>query len=159
MRAFAAATGSSPDAATRPPRPRRFGRVNWLGLWALYRREVKRCLYEWRETVAGAAISALLFLMVFRLALQSAPEPIPGISLTSFLVPGLVLVAIGQKAFDVASVSILFDKLEGIIADVLVPPLSPSERSIGYALAAASSGLISGAAVAAVLLPFVPWPE
>lgn len=42
---------------------------------------------------------------------------------------------------------------------MLVPPLSPSERSIGYALAAASSGLISGAAVAAVLLPFVPWSE
>lgn len=125
----------------------------------LYRREVRRYLVEWPETLGGVAVSALLFLAVFHLALESAPRPLPGVSLTAFLVPGLITVAIAQKSFEAAAFSILFDKLEGIIADVLTPPLTSFERTVAYAFAGASSGLVSGAAVALVLLPFAPWPR
>ena len=141
------------------PRPRRFGRVNGLGVWTLYRRAVKRCFAEWQETLAGAAVSSLLFLAVFHIALGQAPEPLPGVSLISFLVPGLVLMAIAQKAFEVAAVWMVFDKLEGTIADIMVPPLSPGERALALALGAATSGLACGAVVAAVLMPFAPLPQ
>ena len=154
-----AATGSRPDARPGPtaPAPRRFGRVNWLGLATLYRREVKRYLSEWLETLGGVAVSALLFLAVFHLALEAAPQPLPGVSLVAFLIPGLIMVSVAQKSFEAAAYSILFGKLEGIIVDVLTPPLSARERALGYAFAGATCGLISGAAVAVVLLPFGSW--
>jgi ABC-2 type transport system permease protein len=162
MSVSGAATGSRPDlAAARVPAPappRRFGRVNWLGMATLYRREVKRYLSEWPETLGGVAVSALLFLAVFHLALEAAPQPLPGISLVAFLIPGLVTVSIAQKSFEAAAFSILFDKLEGIIVDVLTPPLSAVERALAYAFAGATSGLVSGATVALALLPFAPWP-
>lgn len=145
--------------AVAPTPPRQVGPINWLGFASLYRREMKRYFAEWKEMLGGAAVSALLFLAVFHLALESAPQPLPGVSLVAFLVPGLIVVSIAQKAFEAAAFSILFDKLEGIIVDVLTPPLSASERALGYALAAASSGLASGAAVALVLLPFAPLPQ
>src|SRR5512145_1287736 len=158
-----AATSSRPEparaAADAPAGPRAFGRVNWRGLAALYRREVKRYLSEWPETLGGAAVSALLFLAVFHLALEAAPSPLPGVSLVAFLVPGLITVAIAQKSFEAAAYSILFDKLEGTIVDVLTPPLSAGERALAYAAGAASSGLVAGGAVAAVLIPFAPWPD
>ena len=59
-----AATSSRPEpdraAVEAPPGPRAFGRVNWLGLASLYRREVTRYLAEWQETLGGIAVSALL---------------------------------------------------------------------------------------------------
>ena len=156
-----AATGSRPDARPGPtaPAPRRFGRVNWLGLATLYRREVKRYLSEWLETLGGVAVSALLFLAVFHLALEAAPQPLPGVSLVAFLIPGLIMVSVAQKSFEAAAYSILFGKLEGTIADVLTPPLSAGERVAGYACAAATSGLIAGGTVALALAPFAPWPR
>src|SRR5262245_37176916 len=145
MSSFDAATGSKPEA---PPRaPRRLGRINWLGFASLYRRELKRFLAEWRRTLGGAAVSGLLFLAAFHLALDQAPQPLPGVSLVAFLIPGLVVISIAQRSFEAASFSILFDKLEGVIVDVLTPPLSAGERTLAYALAAASSGIASGAAV------------
>ena len=96
-----------------PAPPRAFGRVNWLGLASLYRREVKRYFTEWPETLGGVAVSALLFLAVFHLALEAAPPPLPGVSLVAFLVPGLITVSIAQKSFEAGAYSILFDKLEG----------------------------------------------
>ena len=161
MSGSGAATSSRPDPAraSGPSPPRRFGAVNWLGFASLYRREVKRTFAEPLATLGGAAVSALLFLAVFHLALESAPQPLPGVSLVAFLAPGLVAISIAQKSFEAAAFSILFDKLEGVIVDVLTPPLSASERALGYALAAASSGLASGATVALVLLPFTPLPQ
>lgn len=161
MSGSGAVTSSRPDLAraSGPTPPRRFGLVNWLGFATLYRREVKRYFAEWLEALGGAAVSSLLFLAVFHLALESAPQPLPGVSLVAFLIPGLITVSIAQKSFEAAAFSILYDKLEGIIVDVLTPPLSAWERALGYALAAASSGLASAATVALVLLPFAPWPQ
>jgi ABC-2 type transport system permease protein len=161
MSVSGAAGDSRPErgGAPAPAPPRQFGRVNWLGMATLYRREVKRYLSEWPETLGGVAVSALLFLAVFHLALEAAPQPLPGVSLVAFLIPGLVMVSVAQKSFEAAAFSILFDKLEGIIVDVLTPPLSAGERTLAYALAGASSGIVAGAAVALALLPFAPWPE
>jgi ABC-2 type transport system permease protein len=149
------ATGSRPEVQSRAPRP--LGRVNWLGVASLYRRELKRFLSEWRRTLGGAAVSALLFLAAFHLAQDPAPQPLPGVSLIAFLIPGLVVISIAQRSFEAAAFSILFDKLEGVIGDVLTPPLSAAERALAYALAAASAGLASGAAVVLVLAPFAAW--
>ena len=62
--------------------------------------------------------------------------------------------AAGERAFSGACVSLLFDKLEGMIADVAMAPLGAGERLVAYAGAALSSGLISAGATAAVLWPF-----
>ena len=148
-----------PAVSGVPQGPRRFGRVNWLGMATLYRRELKRFLAEWPETLGGVAVSALLFLAVFHLALEAAPPPLPGVSLVAFLAPGLIMVAIAQKSFEASAFWILFDKLEGTIADVLTPPLTAGERALAYAFAAATSGIVAGAAVTLALLPFAPWPQ
>ncbi len=144
------------------PAPRRFGAVNWLGLWTLYRREVLRVLKEYRETMLGPMVSSLLFLAVFHLAIEyggrGGSDPVGGVPFLQFLAPGLIILAVCQRAFETAAASLVFDKLEGIIADTLMAPLSPAERTLGYALGAATTGLLAGAAVAAVLLPFVDLP-
>jgi len=151
-----ASLGAAHGAGTAP-RPRRFGRVNWIGLWALYRRDVWRVIKRYRETFVGVAVSALLFLVAFGLAGGNVAMP-GGVSLTQFLVPGLAMTAIAQQAFSTGAVSLIYDKMEGMIADPLMAPLTTAERAIAYTAASTTAGLIGGAAVLAVLTPLSPLP-
>lgn len=139
--------------------PRRFGPVNWRGFWTLYSRGVRRHGKGWRDSIAGPCVSSLLFLTVFMLARsQDAGAPWPGLDLASFIAPGLVAFAFCHAAFEAMGAYLIYDKMEGMIQDLLAAPLTPLELLAGMALGAATAGLITGSAVLLVFLPFVAWP-
>ena len=48
---------------------RRFGLVNWIGAWTLYKKEVLRFLIVWIQTLFSPLITSLLFLSVLSLAI------------------------------------------------------------------------------------------
>ncbi|MBU0644084.1 MAG: multidrug ABC transporter permease, partial [Alphaproteobacteria bacterium] len=48
---------------------RRFGRVNWLGLYTLAMREVRRFTTVWTQTLLAPLMTAALFLAIFSLAI------------------------------------------------------------------------------------------
>lgn len=145
-----------PPVATTPV-PRRFGPVNWRGVYTLYKRETVRFYrYAW-ETLAGPAISALLFLAVFQLAL-GGDEVRPGIGLSAFIGPGIVMFMMTHGAFEGGAIPILFHKMEGIITDVIGAPLTPLEILAGYVLPATTSAMTVGAVVLALVAVFVDLP-
>ncbi|MEM6307865.1 MAG: ABC transporter permease, partial [Pseudomonadota bacterium] len=111
---------------------RRFGAVNWLGLWTLIRRENLRYLNIWQQTVFAPLITAGLFLMVFSVAVGADRPDVMGRAFMEFLAPGLVMMTIIQNAFANTSSSLLSSKVTGNIVDTLMPPLSPLELTIGY---------------------------
>ena len=61
-----------------PPRVRQFGAVNWLGLWTLYVREVRRFLKVGMQTIAAPVVTTLLFLAIFLLAMGGQQRTIDG---------------------------------------------------------------------------------
>ena len=69
---------------------RSFGRVNWIGLSTLLRRELRRYLKEAWETVAAPAFSALVYFVVFAFALGPDRGSAEGERLLAFVLPGLV---------------------------------------------------------------------
>ena len=146
-----------------PPRLRRFGAVNWIGLWTLYHREVRRFLKVFTQTVAAPVVTTLLFLAIFLLALGGSGREIAGVPYVEFLVPGLLMMAITQNSFANTSSSIMIGKMQGSIVDMLTPPLSPAEITLGLALGGATRGAAVGLAVGLSLVPFVhihlaePW--
>ena len=143
--------------AARPPAPRRFGPVNGRGVYALYKRETVRFYrFAW-ETLAGPAISALMFLAVFHLALGGG-EVRPGIGLSVFIGPGIVMFMMAHGAFEGGAIPILFHKLEGMITDVMSAPLTPLEILAGYVLPATGGALTIGAVVLALVAVFVDLP-
>lgn len=137
----------------RPPRVRRFGAINRRGLATFYRREVHRGFKIWGITLAAPAIRALLFAGVFALVVGGAGKTVLGMPFMEFLVPGLIAVAILERAFEAAAFSMVYDKTEGIFADVAMLPLTPAELVAAYAGAAVTAGLIGGAVVWVALLP------
>lgn len=129
---------------------------NGLAVWTLYAREVRRFLKVYTQTLMAPVVTTLLFLAVFTLALGRSVETIHGIPFAQFLAPGLMMMAIAQNAFANTSSSILIAKVQGNIVDTLMPPLSPHDLTLGFALGGATRGVFCGAIVAIAMAFFVP---
>ena len=121
---------------------RRFGRVNWLGLYTLALRETMRYLNVWMQTLLAPLITAGLFLTVFSLAIGPARGDVKGVAFTHFLAPGILMMTVIQNAFTNTSSSILVSKIQRNIVDTLMPPLSPMELLVGYIAGALGRGVL-----------------
>jgi ABC-2 type transport system permease protein len=136
--------------------PRRYPAINWVGLWTLYAKEVRRFMAVGTQTVLAPMITTLLFLAIFVLALSHRVDQVGGQSYTLFLVPGLIMMAMTQNAFANTSSSLLIAKVQGNIVDLLMPPLSPLEQTIGVAGGGLTRGLIVGLATGLAMWIFTP---
>lgn len=123
---------------------RRFGRVNWLGLYTLALREVMRFVSVWTQTLLAPLVTAALFLLIFSIAIGPNRGEVLGVSFTAFIAPGILMMTVIQNAFANTSSSIVISKVQGNIVDTLMPPLSAGELVIGYL----AGGLVRGLAVA-----------
>ena len=127
---------------------RRFGRVNWLGLYTLARREVMRFLNVWQQTVLAPLMTAGLFVVVFALALGKGRGEVMGLPYLAFLGPGILMMTVIQNAFANTSSSIISAKMQGNIVDTLMPPLSGAEILAGYLAGALVRALIVALVIA-----------
>ncbi len=143
-----------PAPAAKPfPLPR-MG-MNWVGLWTLYLKEVRRFLNVYTQTIAAPVVTTLLFLAVFTLALGRGAEIVDGVPYAQFLAPGLIMMAMAQNAFANTSSSIVIAKVQGNIVDTLMPPLSAFELALAYTASGATRGVVVGIAVGLSMAPFV----
>ena len=121
---------------------RRFGLINWVGAWTLYKKEVLRFLIVWIQTIFSPLISSLLFLLVLSLAIGVDRGEVLGVPFITFLAPGLISMQVIQQSFSHSSSSFMIGKIQGNIVDILYAPLSPSEVITSISLAAVSRSVI-----------------
>jgi len=140
--------------AVTPPLPRDYNGVNWVGLNTLYQREVRRFWKVGTQTLAAPVVTALLYMLVFVVAVKGAAPPIEGVDFATFVAPGLIMMQILNNAFSNSSSSMLQAKMNGLIGDFITPPLSPLEQVLGFTLGAATRGVAVGAVTALAVLPF-----
>jgi len=129
--------------------------VNWGGLKTLYIKEVRRFFKVHMQTIWAPAITTLLYLAIFTVALGRGGRTILGVPFADFLAPGLIVMAMIQNAFANASFSLLVGKIQGTIVDYLMPPLSTGELIAGLVGAAVTRAFFVGGAVWLVMLL---WP-
>ena len=129
--------------------------VNWAGLKTLYIKEVKRFFKVQMQTVWAPAITTLLYLVIFTVALGRSGRTVLGVPFADFIAPGLIVMAMLQNSFANASFSLLVGKMQGTIVDSLMPPLSTGELIAGLVGAAVTRAALVGCAVWLVM---VPWP-
>ncbi len=131
---------------------RTIGRVNWIGLQTLYLKETKRFMKVWAQTLAAPAVTTILFMVIFSLALGGRGRMVADMPYGQFLAPGLIVMAILQNAFANTSSSILIAKVQGNIVDTLMPPLSALELTIGFVLGGVTRGVVVGLSVGLAFL-------
>ena len=124
---------------------RRFGLINWIGFWTLYKKEVLRFLIVWIQTLLSPILSSLLFLLVLSVAIGSGRSDMLGFPFITFLAPGLIAMQIIQQAFSHSSSSFMIGKIQGNIVDILYAPLSAGEVTFAVSLAAITRSFMIGA--------------
>ncbi len=133
---------------------KKFGYVNWIGFWTLYKKEVLRFLVVVIQTVISPLVTSLLFLLVLSLAIGNERGDVLGFPFITFLAPGLIAMQVIQQAFSHSSSSIMIGKIQGNIVDILYAPLTPGEITLAINLAACTRSVII-AIVSIVVFSFV----
>jgi ABC-2 type transport system permease protein len=101
-------------------------------------------------------ISTALYFVVFGSAIGTRIEQIEGVSYGTFIVPGLMMLALLTQSISNASFGIFFPKFTGTIYEVMSAPISFVEILLGYVGAAATKSLIIGLIILATAGFFVP---
>lgn len=130
-------------------------RVNWIGLKTLYIKEVRRFFKVQTQTIWAPAITTLLFLVIFTLAMGRGSRMVLGVNFATFVAPGLIVMGMMQNAFANASFSFLSGKMQGTIVDFLMPPLSEGELMLAMVSAAMTRAVLVGFALYAAMFL---WP-
>ncbi len=131
-------------------------RINRLGLWTLYIKEVRRFFKVQTQTIWAPAVTTLLYLMIFTVALGGGNKQVLGVSFATFVAPGLIAMGMMNNAFANASFSFLAGKIQGTIIDYLMPPLSELELMIALIGAAVTRAVLVGLALLGAILL---WPD
>jgi len=129
--------------------------VNWGGLKTLYIKEVRRFFKVQLQTVWGPAVTTMLYLIIFTVAMGREGRTVLGVPFADFLAPGLIVMAMLQNSFANSSFSLLVGKIQGTIVDYLMPPLSTGELIAGLTAAAVTRAFLVGGAV---WLAMALWP-
>nr|WP_273302183.1 ABC transporter permease [Sphingomonas ursincola] len=133
----------------------RISAINWGGLKALYMKEVRRFFKVQLQTIWAPAITTMLYLVIFTVALGRSGRMVLDVPFGDFLAPGLIVMAMMQNSFANSSFSLLVGKIQGTIIDYLMPPLSELEVLVSLVIAAVTRAFLVGAAV---WLAMLLWP-
>jgi ABC-2 type transport system permease protein len=118
-----------------------------VGFRTLFYKEILRFWKVATQTIAAPVVSAMLYLLIFGHVLDGRVEMLDGVSYTSFLVPGLVMMSVLQNAFANSSSSLIQSKITGNLVFILLPPLSHVEILSAYVTASVVRGLAVGLGV------------
>ncbi|RYD43378.1 MAG: multidrug ABC transporter permease [Sphingomonadales bacterium] len=129
--------------------------LNVPGMQALYVKEVRRFFKVQLQTIWAPAITTLLFLVIFTVALGGAGRMVIGVPFADFIAPGLIMMAMLQNSFANSSFSLLVGKIQGTIVDYLMPPLAVGELIIALVGAAITRAILVGLAL---WLTMLLWP-
>lgn len=126
--------------------------INWGGLMTLYIKEVRRFFKVQLQTVWAPAVTTMLYLIIFTVALGRSGRLVLGVPFADFIAPGLIVMAMLQNSFANSSFSLLVGKMQGTIVDYLMPPLSVGELVAALVGAAVTRAFLVGFAVWFVML-------
>jgi len=130
--------------------------MNLYSIKAIYNFEMSRWWRTIAQSILSPVISTTLYFVVFGSAIGSRITEIGGIGYGSFIVPGLVMLAILTESISNASFGIYFPRFTGSIYEILSAPISYIEILIGYVGAATTKSIILGILILSTATFFVP---
>jgi len=117
---------------------------NVHGLYTLFAREVWRFLKVSIQTILTPVITVLLYLLIFSSVISSSREMLPGVNYLTFLIPGLMVMAMLQNAFANSSSSLFQARMNGNVVFILLAPISDFEFYLAFVGAAVVRGIMVG---------------
>ena len=129
--------------------------MNLQAVKSIYRFEMARMRRTVVQSIVAPVLSTSLYFVIFGSAIGSRITEIDGVSYGSFIVPGLIMLAILTESISNSSFAIYFPKFTGTIFEILSAPVSFVEILLGHVGAAATKSIIIGAIILATASFFV----
>ena len=130
--------------------------MNTSAVKVIYKYEMLRARETLLQSLVSPVVSTALYFVVFGSAIGSRIEQIDGVSYGTFIVPGLIMLALLTQSITNASFGIFFPKFTGTIYEIMSAPISMTEILIGYVGAAATKSLVIGLIILGTAGFFVP---
>jgi ABC-2 type transport system permease protein len=129
---------------------------NAHGVRAIYGFEMARFRRTLFQSLVTPVITTSLYFVVFGAAIGPRMQEMGGVPYGSYIVPGLVMLAIFTESLSNASFGIYLPKFSGTIYELLSAPVSPLEVVLSYVGAATTKSIVLGIVILVTANLFVP---
>jgi ABC-2 type transport system permease protein len=130
----------------------------FIALKTLVKREIRRFMRLWSQTLIPPAITMTLYFIIFGKFIGSQIHEIEGYSYIQFIVPGLVMMSIMTNAYANTVSSFFLTKFNKSIEEMLVSPMPNWVILIGFTLGGAIRGILVGIVVLIIAFLFTHIP-
>ena len=129
-------------------------REQYIALMTLLRKEVRRYLRIWTQTLLPSAITMSLYFVIFGSLIGSRIGEMGGFTYMQFVVPGLIMMAIVTNSYSNVVSSFFGSKFNNSVEELLVSPTPNYIILMGYVIGGVSRGLLVAIIVTTVSLFF-----
>ena len=126
----------------------------WIAFLTIMRKEVRRYLRIWTQTLLPSAITMSLYFLIFGTLIGSRIGTMGGVSYMEFVVPGLIMMAIITNTYANVVGSFFGAKFNNSVEELLVSPTPTYVIVLGYAAGGVSRGILVSIIVTSVALFF-----
>ncbi|KGE03455.1 ABC transporter permease [Pseudohaliea rubra] len=133
-------------------------REQYIALMTLLRKEIRRFLRIWPQTLLPSAITMSLYFVIFGSLIGSRIGEMGGFRYMEFVVPGLIMMAIVTNSYSNVVSSFFGSKFNHSVEELLVSPTPNYVILLGFLLGGIARGLLVAIIVTAVSLFFTRLP-
>ncbi|MCA1798470.1 MAG: ABC transporter permease [Xanthomonadaceae bacterium] len=130
--------------------------ANWTGLVTIVRREMRRVLRIWPQTLLPPVITMTLYFIIFGALIGRRIGEMGGYDYMQYIAPGLIIMAVLTNSYANVSSSFFGAKFGKFIEELLVSPMPNSLILLGYVAGGVLRGTLIGALVTVVAMFFTP---
>ncbi|HEX7369998.1 MAG TPA: ABC transporter permease [Rhodanobacteraceae bacterium] len=125
-----------------------------VALYTITRREVRRMLRIWTQTLVPPAITMTLYFVIFGKVIGSRVGMIDGIPYMPYIVPGLVMMSIINNCYSNITSSFFGSKFGRFVEEMLASPMPSWVVLTGYVAGSVFRGVLVGIIVLTIALAF-----
>ena len=129
-------------------------REQYVAFTTTIRKEIRRYLRIWTQTLLPSAITMSLYFIIFGTLIGSRIGEMGGYSYMQFVVPGLIMMAIVTNSYSNVVSSFFGSKFNHSVEELLVSPTPNYVILLGYVVGGVTRGLLVAVVVTAVSLAF-----
>ena len=129
-------------------------REQYVAFMTIVRKEIKRYLRIWTQTLLPSAITMSLYFVIFGTLIGSRIGDMGGFSYMQFVVPGLIMMAIVTNSYSNVVSSFFGSKFNHSVEELLVSPTPNYVILMGYVVGGITRGLLVAVVVTGVSLFF-----
>jgi ABC-2 type transport system permease protein len=127
-----------------------------VALATLVRKEVKRYLRIWVQTLVPPAVTMSLYFVIFGTLIGPRIGSMDGLDYIQFMIPGLIMMSVITNSYANVVSSFYSVKFQKSIEELLVSPMPNWVILLGFIIGGASRGILIGCIVFCVSLFFYP---